>query len=317
MLDTAALKDIRPFVATPSYSGAMASLYVRSLLGLVNAAWTHGFAMQTRFLDGDSLLTRARNRLVAEFMADAQWTHLFWIDADVGFTPDAALRLLLSGRDVVAGVYPHKHDGWPAQGLARPLPAGATQADFDALHARYPLNLRHTPTQADADGFVEVLDAPTGFMLIARGVFERMAAAMPELRYTPRGRRPRQCAPAALALLRHPVRARHRPLPERGLRLLPALAATGRPRVRRPAVAPVAPGPEDLARGPAARTGRRRRPRPPPMSRHAPGPSCPPDRRIEGPPHPQQAPELLRRQAGAGRAQQLVVQPLGRRQAGL
>ncbi|CAN7190007.1 hypothetical protein LJR099_000499 [Variovorax paradoxus] len=185
MLDTAALKHIRPFVATPSYSGAMASLYVRSLLGLVNAAWTHGFAMQTRFLDGDSLLTRARNRLVAEFMADAQWTHLFWIDADVGFAPDAALRLLLSGRDVVAGVYPHKNDGWPAQGLARPLPAGATQADFDALHARYPLNLRHTPTEADADGFVEVLDAPTGFMLIARGVFERMAAAMPELRYTP------------------------------------------------------------------------------------------------------------------------------------
>ena len=44
MLDPAALKDIRPFVATPSYSGAMTSLYVRSLLGLVNAAWTHGFA---------------------------------------------------------------------------------------------------------------------------------------------------------------------------------------------------------------------------------------------------------------------------------
>lgn len=185
MKDLSALRDIRPFVATPSYSGELTSLYVRSLLGLVNAAWTHGFAMQARFLDGDSLVTRARNRLVAEFMADARWTHLFWIDADVGFEPEAALRLLLSGHDVVAGVYPHKQDGWPAAGLAQPLPAGSTRADFAARHARYPLNLADLAMQADADGFIEVQDAPTGFMLIARGVFERMAEAMPELRYTP------------------------------------------------------------------------------------------------------------------------------------
>ncbi|RYY97033.1 MAG: hypothetical protein EOO24_20335, partial [Comamonadaceae bacterium] len=114
MLDATALKDIRPFVATPSYSGELSSQYVGGLLGLVNLAWQHGFSVQTRFLDGDSLITRARSRLVAEFMADARWTHLFWIDADIGFAPEAALRLLLAGHDVVAGVYPRKSDGWPA-----------------------------------------------------------------------------------------------------------------------------------------------------------------------------------------------------------
>lgn len=185
MLDPAALSAIRPFVATPSHSGALSSLYVRSLLGLVNLAWTRGFAMQTRFLDGDSLVTRARNRLVAEFMADPRWTHLFWIDADIGFEPDAALRLLLAGREVVAGVYPQKTDGWPAGGLAQALPAGSTREDFAARHARFPFNPLPGVQRADADGFVEVLDAPTGFMLIARTVFERLATAMPELRYTP------------------------------------------------------------------------------------------------------------------------------------
>ena len=183
MLDLAALKNIRPFVATPNYGGMLSSIYVRSLLGLVNAAWTHGFAMQTRFLDGDSLIPRARNRLVAEFMADPQWTHLFWIDADIGFAPEAALRLLLAGRDVVAGIYPHKTDGWPVGGLAQALPAGSTRQDFEALYASFPVNARDTTI--DADGFMEVLDAPTGFMLIARDVFMRMAAAFPELRYTP------------------------------------------------------------------------------------------------------------------------------------
>ena len=107
MLDAAALKDIRPFVATPNYGGVLTTSYVRSLLGLVNLAYQHGFSMQSRFLDGDSLITRARSRMVAVFMADARWTHLFWIDADIGFEPEAALRLLLAGRDVVAGVYPH------------------------------------------------------------------------------------------------------------------------------------------------------------------------------------------------------------------
>ena len=183
MLDPAALKDIRPFVATPSYTGTLTSDYVRSLLGLVNLAWRHGFAMQTRFLDGDSLIPRARNRLVAEFMADERWTHLFWIDADIGFEPEAALRLLLAGRPVVAGVYPHKSDGWPREGLAQALPAGSTREDFEARHAVFPVNLK--APRVDADGFAEVLDAPTGFMLIERGVFTRLAQAMPELRYTP------------------------------------------------------------------------------------------------------------------------------------
>jgi hypothetical protein len=185
MLDLKALKGIRPFVATPSYGGVLTSTYVRSLLGLVNLAWTHGFAVQTRFLDGDSLITRARNRLVAEFMADTRWTHLFWIDADIGFEPEAALRLLLAGREVVAGIYPHKTDGWPAGGLQAPMPAGSTRADFEARHAHFPFNALPEPRQVDADGFVEVLDAPTGFMLIERSVFTRLAAAMPGLRYTP------------------------------------------------------------------------------------------------------------------------------------
>ena len=185
MLAVNALKDIRPFVATPTHSGLLSAVYVRSLLGLVNAAWSHGFAMQTRFLEGDSLIPRARNRMAAEFMADDRWTHLFWIDADIGFEPEAALRLLLAGRDVAAGVYPHKSDGWPAQGLAQALPAGTRREDFEARHAVFPINALEGRHAVDADGFVEVLDAPTGFMLIARGVFERMAAACPELRYTP------------------------------------------------------------------------------------------------------------------------------------
>lgn len=185
MLDASVLKGIRPFIATPNHGGMLSSTYVRSLLGLVNLAWSHGFTMQTRFLDGDSLVPRARNRLVAEFMADPRWTHLFWIDADIGFQPNAALRLLLSGHDVVAGVYPLKSDNWPEEGLRMPLFTGTTRAQFEARHARFAINMLDGACPLDADGFAEARDAPTGFMLISRHVFDRLAAALPELRYTP------------------------------------------------------------------------------------------------------------------------------------
>jgi hypothetical protein len=67
------------------------------------------------------------------------------------------------------------------------LPAGSTREDFEARHAVFPVNLTgpEVAARVDADGFVEVLDAPTGFMLIERSVFERLAQALPELRYTP------------------------------------------------------------------------------------------------------------------------------------
>ncbi|MGB3069523.1 MAG: hypothetical protein WBC18_13290 [Ottowia sp.] len=183
MLDITALREIRPFVATPSHSGLLTSGYTRSLLALSNAAWTHGFPMMARFLDGEALVTRARNELVAEFMADTRFTHLFWIDDDIGFEVEAALRLLLAGKDVVAGACPKKTDGWPAGGLAQALPAGTTQDDFQARYAAFNVVPFSQPQSVDTGGFVRVQEVGCGFMLIARRVFEAMAERYAHLRY--------------------------------------------------------------------------------------------------------------------------------------
>jgi len=183
MLDVSALREIRPFVATPSHSGLLTSGYTRSLLALSNAAWIHGFPMKARFLDGEALITRARNELVAEFMADTLCTHLFWIDDDIGFDVEAALRLLLAGKDVVAGACPKKTDGWPTAGLAQALPAGATQEDFRARYAAFNVVPLPQAQRVDTDGFVRVQEVGTGFMVIARRVFEVMVEHYPHLRY--------------------------------------------------------------------------------------------------------------------------------------
>ena len=43
---------------------------------------------------GESLITRARNNCVATFLENKEWTHLFWIDSDIGFSAEAFYRLL-------------------------------------------------------------------------------------------------------------------------------------------------------------------------------------------------------------------------------
>lgn len=84
-------------------------------------------------------------------------------------------------RPVVAGVYPLKNDGWPATGLKQAIPAGSTKADFRARHAMYPAVVRTDALAVDADGLLDVLYAPTGFMLIKREVFFALMQRFPEL----------------------------------------------------------------------------------------------------------------------------------------
>ena len=106
MLPDSALKNMYPIVMTPSHDGKYFHNYTLSLLNLVSSSFHVGLNMQISLQRGESLITRARNNAVANFLANPQWTHLFWIDSDIGFSPQAAYRLLLSGHDVACGVYP-------------------------------------------------------------------------------------------------------------------------------------------------------------------------------------------------------------------
>jgi hypothetical protein len=173
------------YVATPSYGGVVTTSYVHGLLDLYDTADRYEFGLKINFNSFDSLITRARNTMVAEYLADERFTHLMWIDGDIGFKGSDVVRLLLADRPVVAGVYPLKTDGWPSEGLPEALPAGTTKADFQERFARYPANAFSGALEPDENGFLDVIDAPTGFMLIKREVFLTLASSFPELQYRP------------------------------------------------------------------------------------------------------------------------------------
>lgn len=152
-------------VCTPCYGSQVHLGYLHGMLQLVGACTQAGILLSYRLDGGDSLITRARNKLAADFLAEPSYTHLMWIDADIGFSSGAVLRLLAAGRDVVAGGYPLKTLAERRYAFS-PLPGPAGAA-------------------ADEDGFLPVLEAGTGFMLIRRAVLERMVAALPDLSYRP------------------------------------------------------------------------------------------------------------------------------------
>jgi hypothetical protein len=70
------------------------------------------------------------------------------------------------------------------------VPAGTTRTRFEALYARYTVNTGRPGADGvelviDRDGFMQVREAPTGFMCIKRTVFDRLIATYPELQYVP------------------------------------------------------------------------------------------------------------------------------------
>src|SRR5258708_37840309 len=78
-----------------------------ALLNLTRILAANGIPFDVRTVS-DSLITRARNHIANEFLREDGFTHLLFIDADLGFDANAVLRYLAFAKDLVCGVYPLK-----------------------------------------------------------------------------------------------------------------------------------------------------------------------------------------------------------------
>lgn len=167
------------FIATPCYGGLVTQTYMQSILALQQHAPEAGYDLSLALLAHDALISRARNTLVGQFLRDPRATHLFFIDSDIGFTPEQVTRLVNARRDVVAGVYPIKTQRWDEAARAR-LAAGESLETAGLVYVGEP---SQGAARREENGFVTADYAGTGFMLIQRHVLERMIAAYPETRY--------------------------------------------------------------------------------------------------------------------------------------
>jgi hypothetical protein len=164
---------IQLVVATPCFGGQVSSIYASSIFHLQRAVRAmSNMELKIQMRDGDALITRARANLVTLFLDDPTATHLLFVDADIGFAPEQVFRLIQSGADMVAGVYPIKCVNWDK--ARRMLQASGTKTPAAALD--YVLEIDDPDRVVVVDGFTRVRYAGTGFLMIKRDVLERMCA---------------------------------------------------------------------------------------------------------------------------------------------
>ena len=91
-------------VATPCFGGQVSSIYASSIFHLQRVLRSKSnIDLKVHLRDGDALITRARANLVTMFLDDPTATHLLFVDADIGFTPEQVFRLIESGAGICAG----------------------------------------------------------------------------------------------------------------------------------------------------------------------------------------------------------------------
>ncbi len=179
------LRAKRLFVATPMFGGQCSGATNRAFLDLTQRCQGLGIHVAFFTLFNESLITRARNYLVDHFLR-SDCTHLLFVDADIDFQPDDALALLASNKGIIGAPYPKKTIAWERiydavkLGLCDDNPASLEDYAGD-----YVFNLEPGCTSIRMDEPVKVLEAGTGFLCIAREVFERFQEAYPMQMFTP------------------------------------------------------------------------------------------------------------------------------------
>jgi hypothetical protein len=146
------LKTTRVHIAMPCYGGMLTESTFMSFIKWANTARQLGIDWTLETMVNESLISRARNTLTAKFLDMPEATHLFFVDADIGWEPWHLLVLLNRDVDVIGGLYPMKT-----------MPIKWVVNGFEGA-------------EEGPDGLQEVSKAGTGFLLMKKHVFEKMNA---------------------------------------------------------------------------------------------------------------------------------------------
>jgi hypothetical protein len=143
---------------------------MRGLINLQLCLMKEGIQLTIDTTENESLVHRARNISIGRFMQKSTCNYFMFIDADVDFDPMAVVRLIKSGHDVSVAVYPKKVVMWDQ---AKEAVIKNDERDMCMLSSSLVVNIG-AERRSVVNGFVEVLDGPTGFMMISRTALEKM-----------------------------------------------------------------------------------------------------------------------------------------------
>ena len=96
------------YIALPMYGGMCSESTFMGLMRFAIIATKLKLNFMIDVIYNESLITRARNNLVAKFLNFPDATHLMFIDVDLGFDSESIIQLLCDNQDIIGGLYPKK-----------------------------------------------------------------------------------------------------------------------------------------------------------------------------------------------------------------
>jgi hypothetical protein len=144
---------MKVFVAVPSYDAKINASCAQSLFRAAYHCAQADIELYPHFIHGGIFIDHVRSLIVRRFL-ETDCTHLFFIDADLGFESDALAGLVLADLPVTAGIYPKRTDG-------------------------HKFNAKVHEPQEVKNGWLRMDRVATGFLCIQRKVLEEMSRKAP------------------------------------------------------------------------------------------------------------------------------------------
>lgn len=187
-------------ILTPCYGSVVFVNYVQCLMATTDLCRKYNIPVIIEYCRNDSLVSRARNNLVAKAMNDPEVTHILFIDADITWSPIDVLKLVISDKSLVGGVYPLKSYFWDKivpndkngnviqTWLDRKNASQFKSTITDKEMIQYNLlkyNINYLSPELEIQkNLAKVKHLATGFMMFKRKVIEQMSRAFPSSKYT-------------------------------------------------------------------------------------------------------------------------------------
>ena len=191
------------YILTPCYGSICYTNYVASIMNTADIFKQLNFPMQVEFCRNDSLVSRARNNLIARAMSDPKTTHILFIDSDITWHPLDILKLIIAHKPIIGGAYPLKAYKWeklqnPETGkydgkmmetwidkknksdVFKNMIDDKSMVQFNLL--QYNINYLSNTLNID-DNLTKVKHLATGFMMIQRETLDKMMKAFPSTKY--------------------------------------------------------------------------------------------------------------------------------------
>lgn len=190
-------------IMTPCYGGVCHTNYVQCLISTIDLLKMFGINVLHEFCRNDSLVTRARNNLIGKAMNNRKNTHFMFIDSDISWDPVDILKLIVSDKNIIGGVYPLKRYEWLKliKDPLNPYNSGVIQdiigkknkeffkskqiTDEDMIRCnlvRYNVNYLNETLKIE-NNLTKVRHIATGFMMIKRETLTTMHTAYPKTKY--------------------------------------------------------------------------------------------------------------------------------------